>query len=42
MLCLGMAPIASSLNNLMGASKWNVCVCSAQGVALLEGMALLE
>jgi hypothetical protein len=32
------------LNKLMGAREWNVmaCICSAQRVALLGGVALLE
>ena len=44
MLCLGMAPIDSCLNKPMGVMEWNVMVsiCSSQGVALLEGVALLD
>jgi hypothetical protein len=38
---MGMAPIDSCLNKLMGARKWNVMV-SAQGVVLLGGVSLLE
>ena len=32
------------LNKPMGAREWNVmvCICLAQGVALLEGLVLLE
>ena len=32
------------LNKPIGAREWNVmvCICSAQGAALLEGVALLE
>jgi hypothetical protein len=42
MLCLGMALIDSYLNRPTGTREWNVmgCICSAQRVALLEGVAL--
>jgi hypothetical protein len=45
MLCLGMTPNRLiCLNKLMGSREWNnmVCICLPQGVALLEGMTLLE
>jgi hypothetical protein len=44
MLCLDVTPIDSCLNKPMGAREWKVMVtiCSAQGVAQLEGVALLE
>ena len=44
MLCLGMDPIDSYLDKPMGAREWNVmvCVCLAQEMILLEGVALLE
>ena len=42
MLCLGMSPINSCLNKPMVAREWNVMVCLAQGVALLEDVALLQ
>jgi hypothetical protein len=43
MLCLGMASI-DSLDKPVGAREWNVmvCICSAQRVALLEGVTLME
>ena len=45
MLCLSMPPHRlMCLNKSMGAREWNVmvCICLAQGVALLGGVALLE
>ena len=35
-------PLNSCLNKPMVAREWNVMVCLAQGVALLEDVALLQ
>jgi hypothetical protein len=43
MLWIGMAPIDSLLKQAYGGQEWNVivCICLAQGVALLGNVALL-